>query len=79
MNYFDYFPHFKNPSKIGFGGDSYIEYDRTDLRDTSSIAFTFRTKQADALILLATGQDYMVRKSKCLTGFHKKLFLYKIL
>ena len=46
---------------VGFEGDGYLEMPTWDLDKTADIAFSFRTQQPNALLLLALGDGPNVR------------------
>ena len=55
---------------VGFEGDGYLEMPTWDLDKTADIAFSFRTQQPNALLLLALGDGPNVRSDVVLYMYY---------
>ena len=52
---------------IGFIGDGYVELPSLDLGRSGDLSFSFRTRQEDALLVLAKGTAPQVDDTVCVT------------
>ena len=57
----------QNAQTIGFIGDGYVELPSHDLGRSGDLSFSFRTRQEDALLVLAKGTAPQVADTVCVT------------